>query len=767
MGLFETTDSTEAPELPALQAPVVSKPQQNRPVAHLASILSLIAVTLLLLALFQGKTEQRELYDLDAVGSLETYSHVLYEKPQATNGINKLPMLAEMLNIRSRLQHDYPMQVERTDPVWSKFLLESYNTGHVDFATATTMYQSIRDLGEAIRDDSQARFLRELWLYALGALIVGIILLRVLRMEQDNLNGSLARRTEHNFATAVLDSLQEGILACDSAGKLTLINRATRLFHGMEDAEISPVKWAENFCLYSADGSRELERDEHPLVRAQKGELIEDQEVLVVNGHGPVRYCVVNGRPIHDDKQANLGAAIIMHDISDKRRVEQEVMRLASIVECSTDAIFGANLDGILVSWNAAATQLYGYEPADVVGRHASILVEHGDTSSITEVTKSLLRGETIDPIEMTICTKDGSHAEISLRYSSIKDVHGNTIGVSATATDITVRKRAEEALRDSQARLAEAQRVARMGSWEIDIATDQIVWSLQMYRLFDFDPADGPPSRADINRRYHPEDLKASEAAIERAIETCLYYEVDVRIIMPDGSMKYCQVVGEPVVDINGKAARLIGTVMDITERKQAEHIAKEASIALEFQKKALEEANTRLENLATSDGLTGLRNRRALDSQLDQEFARSSRYKATLSLLLMDIDFFKKYNDSFGHQAGDDVLRAVAELLQNGTRESDIVARYGGEELCIVLPETNVVEAFRIAERLRLAVANHPWEKQKVTVSMGISTYQSGMRTAHDLVLAADQALYISKAEGRNRVTLADNIEDVSKAA
>jgi diguanylate cyclase (GGDEF)-like protein len=235
----------------------------------------------------------------------------------------------------------------------------------------------------------------------------------------------------------------------------------------------------------------------------------------------------------------------------------------------------------------------------------------------------------------------------------------------------------------------------------------------------------------------------------------------------MPDGSMKYCQVVGEPVVDINGKAARLIGTVMDITERKQAEHIAKEASIALEFQKKALEEANTRLENLATSDGLTGLRNRRALDSQLDQEFARSSRYKATLSLLLMDIDFFKKYNDSFGHQAGDDVLRAVAELLQNGTRESDIVARYGGEELCIVLPETNVVEAFRIAERLRLAVANHPWEKQKVTVSMGISTYQSGMRTAHDLVLAADQALYISKAEGRNRVTLADNIEDVSKAA
>ena len=97
------------------------------------------------------------------------------------------------------------------------------------------------------------------------------------------------------------------------------------------------------------------------------------------------------------------------------------------------------------------------------------------------------------------------------------------------------------------------------------------------------------------------------------------------------------------------------------------------------------------------------------------------------------------------------------VAKVLTNGTRESDIVARYGGEELCIVLPETPFVEAGRIAERLRNAVQRAPWDRREVTVSIGVSTFVPGMKNCAELLLAADQALYVSKAEGRNKVTLA----------
>jgi diguanylate cyclase (GGDEF)-like protein len=179
------------------------------------------------------------------------------------------------------------------------------------------------------------------------------------------------------------------------------------------------------------------------------------------------------------------------------------------------------------------------------------------------------------------------------------------------------------------------------------------------------------------------------------------------------------------------------------------------------------------RAEKLATTDGLTGLFNRRTLQEQLAARMREAQRYRHPLSFLLIDIDHFKKVNDTCGHPAGDAVLRGVAAVAQDQARETDVVARYGGEEMALILPETDAAGARVIAERLRAAVeaARHATDAGplRCTVSVGVSTWPlsatSATAAADDevaaLVEGADKALYRAKKAGRNRVESAGGRE------
>ena len=152
------------------------------------------------------------------------------------------------------------------------------------------------------------------------------------------------------------------------------------------------------------------------------------------------------------------------------------------------------------------------------------------------------------------------------------------------------------------------------------------------------------------------------------------------------DGTNFPVEVMLTPVT-LQGKPVML--TVWhDLTERKEAEQQIKDYMVILEFQKDQLEETNKELEALATTDGLTGLKNRRTFGEKLTEEHARAVRYHQPLSLLLLDVDHFKQYNDTFGHPAGDVVLRSVAQALGSTARDTDVAARYGGEEFVLILP-------------------------------------------------------------------------------
>jgi two-component system cell cycle response regulator len=171
----------------------------------------------------------------------------------------------------------------------------------------------------------------------------------------------------------------------------------------------------------------------------------------------------------------------------------------------------------------------------------------------------------------------------------------------------------------------------------------------------------------------------------------------------------------------------------------------------------------NARLEQLAQTDPLTQLLNRRALTERISAEMERALRYDATLALLMIDLDHFKKVNDSYGHLVGDDVLRDVGQLLLETIRGSDIVARYGGEEFLMLLPETDDTGAQAFAERIRQAVHEHPFNgggggtALALTTSIGVAVYPAArIESVEDLLARADAALYRAKADGRNRVRM-----------
>jgi len=196
------------------------------------------------------------------------------------------------------------------------------------------------------------------------------------------------------------------------------------------------------------------------------------------------------------------------------------------------------------------------------------------------------------------------------------------------------------------------------------------------------------------------------------------------------------------PLRDENNKINYIYLTVQDVTEVAAYEH---------------------KLITMNTRDGLTGIFNRRYLEAKLKEEFDRHIRYNRPLSLIMLDIDHFKKINDTHGHQAGDFILKSLASTIDERIRAVDIVARYGGEEFCCLLPETTSDSALALAEFLRMGIEAeiyHFKDKSiKITISQGVSDLSEGIDSAEALLKMADDGLYESKRLGRNKVSMISN--------
>jgi diguanylate cyclase (GGDEF)-like protein len=188
-----------------------------------------------------------------------------------------------------------------------------------------------------------------------------------------------------------------------------------------------------------------------------------------------------------------------------------------------------------------------------------------------------------------------------------------------------------------------------------------------------------------------------------------------------------------------------------------------KELHDQLNVKIKELEIAQEQLRQLAITDGLTELFNHRYFKEHLEQELYRANRHHSEVSLIMIDIDHFKRYNDSYGHPAGDALLRTVGKLLKENIRKIDLAARYGGEEFCLVLADTNKAAAGLVAEKMRRLVEGYSFDSMqrhtgngRITISLGVATFPVDAGTSNELVKLADQRLYNAKQLGRNQVVI-----------
>ncbi|MCA9728265.1 MAG: diguanylate cyclase [Candidatus Eisenbacteria bacterium] len=215
------------------------------------------------------------------------------------------------------------------------------------------------------------------------------------------------------------------------------------------------------------------------------------------------------------------------------------------------------------------------------------------------------------------------------------------------------------------------------------------------------------------------------------------------------DGEL-FLLVSGYPLYGPDGTITGGISTAVDITPQRKAEARVEEKNAELLA-------ANRKLSALATTDGLTGIANHRALQERLGH-FMAGSRRGRPFCLAMVDVDHFKKFNDEFGHQAGDEVLIKVAATLKGSIREVDFVARYGGEEFCALLEDVDIENATMLCNRLRAKIAKISTSYRQITASFGVAQFCNAMSNGHALIQAADDALYRAKQAGRNRVEAAE---------
>jgi len=311
----------------------------------------------------------------------------------------------------------------------------------------------------------------------------------------------------------------------------------------------------------------------------------------------------------------------------------------------------------------------------------------------------------------------------------------------------------AMDELLQSESRLEAAQRIARVGNWEWEIATGQHLWSTETRRLLGVTEAGVIPTHDLFLRRVHPEDRSQVEAALMHAAREGASYNLEHRVLLPDGSECVVHGQAECIAMTNGRGACLAGTLQDITERRRAEE---------------------RIRRLAYFDAQTELPNRVLFQERVEQAVVDARRAGRLVALLFMDLDHFKRVNDTLGHSAGDQLLAEVAARLVRAVRDTDpltrgtedlpdaVLARHGGDEFIVCLSGINRAEdAARVAARV-LASFEEPVHLNGgdvfMTASVGISLYPQDGDTAETLLKHADVAMYHAKSSGRNNYQFYD---------
>lgn len=470
-----------------------------------------------------------------------------------------------------------------------------------------------------------------------------------------------------------------------------------------------------------------------------------DTAIIVLTGLGSESIAVqalaagaqdylVKGRADEDTLQRSIRFAMARHAGDVARR------RLAAIIESSDDAILTKDLDCTITSWNGGAERLYGYCAEEAVGQPIAMLNPPDRAREDRDLLARVLAGDRIRNHETVRVRRDGEAVDVSLSISAIHDAHGNVIAVSSIARDITESTRAAASLRAAQERFRIAFEEAPIGMALVGLDRRFIEVNAALAQLLGCDGAD--LVGRDMASIDHPDDPEVDLTEVKSFIDGhTSYLGSDRRFQHADGHAVWITLSIACVRDGNGEPQHYLAQMQDITARRGYE-------------------AQLRL--MADQDPLSGLLNRRAFDRELRNHVARGERYGVAGAALMIDVDHFKHYNDTLGHQAGDALIARVARALAARLRKSDILARLGGDEFAVILPGADEAAARQVADELLECLRNErlmaaDGTRHGLTASIGVAFFDDEPDVQPEKVMAnADLALYGAKKAGRDRVVV-----------
>ena len=306
---------------------------------------------------------------------------------------------------------------------------------------------------------------------------------------------------------------------------------------------------------------------------------------------GGARFLAALGVTALHAAGAHVGYAVTLRDVGEQRRAEEELRRTAALLravaEGTPDAVFVKDTSGRYLLCNEAGSRLISRSVAEILGRDDTALFEPESARAVMEWDRRVMAAGTAETLEHEL-TADGVARVWVATKAPYHDEHGNVVGVIGVARDVTERKRAEDAVRDSERKLNQAQRIAHVGYWDRDLDADRITWSDEVYRIFGLPPQESALNIAQFLELIHPDDQPHMAEALAGALRGGRRFDVEYRAIRPDGEVRVVHSLGDVMWDASGRPRRMFGIVQDVTERKRADDALRDSEAFLRLSQEA-----------------------------------------------------------------------------------------------------------------------------------------------------------------------------------
>ncbi len=546
--------------------------------------------------------------------------------------------------------------------------------------------------------------------------------------------GMTGPSTLHVDFQRLFEESPQGVAVLGIDGRLLRANRALRELIGVREAEL-------------LDGAHEETKRAHELVGGPRrlaglaagevDELLLERRLL--RPDGTAAWIRVRCTPLRDEHGRAVQIVLQTEDVTRVKTIELERRWLQNSQEAGRIGSWELDLESGAQRWSREQYDLYGVDssgPPPALDTLLALIHPEDRHTWLESMRDHMASGAGfIDEFRVLHPTLGARALVVRGRYLPRDQEAALPARLAGTTHDVTAERAAEalakEALINTERRLSEAQALAHVGSSDRDVSSPRAVLSPELCRILG-QPLGFSPTDDEFLTLVHEDDREVVEQAVRDAVGG-IPSDYEYRVVRPDGEIRYLHALSHQRRDGEGNVTHRFAAIQDITERVRYEE---------------------ELRRLATHDALTGLPNRRTFDKRIADEIGRAERHRHGLSLALIDVDHFKRINDTLGHPVGDRVLAHIAHALHEMVREHELIARVGGEEFAWILPEADGTGALAAVRRgLANVTRSHTEDGLRITLSAGICTMSEGV-DATELYRRADNALLAAKHEGRDRI-------------